>query len=165
MVLDLKKIFSDLGSNLPIDYTLDMSDTDFAGGFPLKSPVSVKGSIFNRAGVVTLCLDMEYVFAAPCDRCAVDTQRVYTVNLEKSLATSIEGEESDTIITVPDYKLDVDSLVFSEVYLDLPSKHLCREDCKGFCTQCGKNLNEGECECSSEKEIDPRLAGLAELLK
>ncbi len=165
MVLDLKRVFSNSGESLPIDYTFDMSETDFAGGFPLKSPVKVKGSIFNRAGVVTLCLDMEYVFTAPCDRCAVLTARTHSVNLEKSLATSIEGEDSDTIITVPDYKLDVDELVFSEVYLSLPSKHLCKEDCMGCCYECGKNLNEGECDCSEKQDIDPRLSKLAELLK
>ena len=79
------------------------------------------------------------------------------------LATAIERQESDTIITVPDMKLDVDEFVYSEVILDLPSKHLCREDCKGICFKCGKNLNDGECGCST-KEVDPRLAKLMELL-
>lgn len=164
MVLDLKRIFANIGSNLPIEHTLDMSETDFGGGFPLKSPVKITGSIFNRAGVVTLCLNMEYEFTAPCDRCGVETSEICKVDLEKLLAVSIEGEASDTIITVPDMKLDVDELVFSEVYLSLPSKHLCSDSCRGICPKCGKNLNEGDCGCVF-KEVDPRLSKLAELLK
>lgn len=163
MTLDLKRIFANLGSKQTVEHTLDMSGTDYAGGFPLKSPVKVNGSIFNRAGVVTLCLNMEYVFTAPCDRCGTVTSKTHTVSLEKSLATSISGEASDTIITVPDMKLDVDELVFSEVYLNLPSKHLCCDDCRGICCKCGKNLNEGDCDCNF-KEVDPRLSKLAELL-
>ena len=163
MVLDLKSVFADEGKEIIIDYSLDMSDTDYAGGYPLKAPVSVKGRVFNRAGVVEIILDMNYVFSAPCDRCGKDTVKDYGVRFERMLATSIEGEESDTIITVPDMMLDVDELVFTEVFLSLPRKHLCSETCKGYCFSCGKNLNEGDCECG-KAEIDPRLSKLKELL-
>ena len=60
-------------------------------------------------------------------------------------------------------KLDLNELVYSEVIVSLPMKHLCKDDCKGICVKCGKNLNEGRCDCP-EKEIDPRLSALAELL-
>ncbi len=163
MILDLKSIFANVGKEIPIDYSFDMSDTDFSGGYPLKAPVSVKGRVFNRAGVVEIELNMNYDFCAPCDRCGKDTVRNYGVEFNRMLATSIEGEESDTIITVPDMKLDVDELVFTEVFLSFPTKHLCSETCKGVCLKCGKNLNEGECECKSD-DIDPRLAKLRDLL-
>ncbi len=163
MVLDLKSVFANVGKEITVDYSLDMSDTDFSGGFPLKTPVKVNGKVFNRAGVVELSLLMNYTFDAPCDRCGTDTVRNHSIELNKMLATSIEGEESDTIITVPDMSLDVDELVFTEVFLSLPTKHLCIETCKGICLMCGKNLNEGECDCKSD-DIDPRLAKLKELL-
>lgn len=163
MVLDLKRIFATEGSVLNIENALNMSDVDFMGNYPLKKPIKVTGSVFNKASVVSLSLHIDYTFAAPCDRCGVDTEHNHTVNVDKLLATAIERQESDTIITVPDMKLDVDEFVYSEVILDLPSKHLCNEDCKGICFMCGKNLNEGECGCST-KEVDPRLAKLMELL-
>lgn len=165
MILDLKSIFANEGKTLNIEHSIDMSDVEFSGSYPLVSPVKAKGSISNRAGVVLLKLDMEYEFSAPCDRCGTDTSRKHTLTLERVLATSIEGEESDTIITVPDMKFDVDELIFSEVYLSLPTKHLCSETCKGYCFKCGKNLNEGSCDCESGgKEIDPRLSKLYDLL-
>ena len=61
-------------------------------------------------------------------------------------------------------KLDLDELVYSEVVVSVPMKHLCKEDCKGICEKCGKNLNEGECG-GPKREIDPRLSALADLLK
>ncbi len=163
MILDLKRIFANEGSVLSIEHSLDMSDVDFMGNYPLKNLVKINGAVSNKASVVSLNLNVEYTFAAPCDRCGVDAAHNHTVIVDKLLATAIERQESDTIITVPDMKLDVDEFVYSEVILDLPSKHLCSEDCKGICFKCGKNLNEGECGCST-KEVDPRLAKLMELL-
>lgn len=163
MILDLKRIFATEGSVLNIEHSLDMSDVDFMGNYPLKKPIKITGSVFNKASVVSLNLNIEYTFAADCDRCGVFTEHNHTVIVDKLLATAIERQESDTIITVPDMKLDVDEFVYSEVILDLPSKHLCNQNCKGICFKCGKSLNEGECGCST-KEVDPRLAKLMELL-
>ena len=163
MILDLKRIFATDNSVLEINHTLDMSDVDFFGNYPLKTPVKITGNVSNRASVVSLNLNIEYTFAADCDRCGVFAQHNHTVMVDKLLATAIERQESDTIITVPDMKLDVDEFVYSEVILDLPSKHLCNDNCKGICFKCGKNLNEGECGCNT-REVDPRLAKLMELL-
>jgi len=49
-----------------------------------------------------------------------------------------------------------------QVLLDVPLKTVCREDCKGLCSRCGKNLNEGACSCADELE-DPRWSALKEI--
>ena len=49
-----------------------------------------------------------------------------------------------------------------QVLLSVPLKTLCREDCKGLCPHCGKNLNESECSCTEQLE-DPRWAALKEI--
>ena len=163
MIIDLKHIFVNDNSVLPIEYKLDMSNFEFMGQYPLKKPVTIKGTISNKASLVRLEASIVYTFEAPCDRCGKDTARKHTLTIDKSLAVSIEGEESDTILITPDMKLDLDELLYSETVVSLPMKHLCSEECKGICFKCGKNLNEGECGCCV-KEIDPRLSALAELL-
>ncbi len=164
MIIDLKHIFVNDNSSQPLEYSLDMSDLEYMGEYPLKKPVKLKGKIFNKASLVRLEASVVFEYEAPCDRCGTNTRREHTVTLDKSLAVSIEAEESDTILITPDMKLNLDELVYSEVVVSLPMKHLCDEECKGICFKCGKNLNEGECNCV-KKEIDPRLAVLAELLK
>lgn len=163
MTLDLKRIFATNGAVSPISYEMDMSSVDHAGAFPLKKPVKIEGSVSNRADTVQLSLKIAYCYEAPCDRCGAEVEHMYSVSLERALAVSIEGEESDTIIPVPNMQLDVDELVFTEVYGDLPTKFLCEENCLGLCPKCGKNLNDGACDCP-KREIDPRLAALADLL-
>jgi|KBSMisStandDraft_5_1062788.scaffolds.fasta_scaffold519230_1 uncharacterized protein len=51
-----------------------------------------------------------------------------------------------------------------QVLLAAPVKVVCDEACKGFCPHCGKNLNEGACDCAPVKG-DPRWDALKELKK
>ncbi|MFZ0731300.1 MAG: DUF177 domain-containing protein [Candidatus Sulfotelmatobacter sp.] len=56
----------------------------------------------------------------------------------------------------------LEDVLREQVLLALPLKVTCREDCKGLCPQCGKNLNQEQCSCSMEIE-DPRWAALKEV--
>jgi uncharacterized protein len=49
-----------------------------------------------------------------------------------------------------------------QVLLAVPLKALCRENCKGLCPHCGKNLNEDACSCADDLE-DPRWGALKEI--
>ena len=163
MILDLRSLFVNDGESLSLDCRFDMSEVDFYGERPLKSPVVVKGSAYSRAGIVTLSVVCDCEYTAPCDRCGKQTVKHYKVPIERVLVSKLENGENDEIILLQDFKLDLYELCFTEVVLAMPSKHLCKEDCKGLCSQCGKNLNEGECSCE-KKQIDPRLAILSQLL-
>jgi uncharacterized protein len=44
-------------------------------------------------------------------------------------------------------ELDLRPALREEWLLAQPRYVLCREDCKGLCPQCGKDLNEGPCDC------------------
>ena len=60
--------------------------------------------------------------------------------------------------------LDVDRLVSDELLIHFPMKILCREDCKGICFKCGKDLNLGECGCDRES-LDPRMSAIRDIFK
>ena len=78
------------------------------------------------------------------------------------LAETLEDEENDEIVLLEDGAVDLDDLFTTALVLSMDSKHVCSEDCKGLCATCGADLNEGPCGC--RREIDPRLAALAQLL-
>ena len=82
--------------------------------------------------------------------------------LRPHLRSGSPERRPDDYIVLPDLVLDLDALAEEDVVLNLPSKVLCKDDCKGLCPQCGKNLNDGPCDC--KEPVDPRLAGLLELL-
>jgi uncharacterized protein len=56
----------------------------------------------------------------------------------------------------------LEDVLHEQLLLALPLKVTCREDCKGLCPQCGKNLNQEQCSCSAEVE-DPRWAALKDV--
>jgi uncharacterized protein len=49
-----------------------------------------------------------------------------------------------------------------QVLLALPLKVICRDDCKGLCPHCGKNLNVQPCACSEPAE-DGRWSALKDI--
>ena len=55
--------------------------------------------------------------------------------------------------------IDIMPQIQESIYTLIPTKVLCREDCKGLCPNCGTNLNESQGSCGNEN-IDPRLEAL-----
>ncbi len=71
-------------------------------------------------------------------------------------------EPGAEFIVADDGILDLAPLLREEIILDTPMGILCKPDCAGLCPTCGKDLNEGACDCARE-DIDPRLAALKRL--
>jgi len=59
--------------------------------------------------------------------------------------------------------VDITDLVRDAIILTVPLKPICSDNCKGLCSICGHNLNQGECGCKSER-IDSRWNRLSQLL-
>lgn len=70
-----------------------------------------------------------------------------------------EGRDLDEIHVIEGNKVELDDFIQESIYLSLPMKTICRENCSGLCAVCGTNLNRNKCECKHEN-IDPRLRGL-----
>ncbi len=164
MILDLKHIFISEGASLAVNFELDLSELVFSGVTPLKEPVPVVGSVFNRAGIVTVDVSCRALYDAPCDRCGKDAVQPCTVEINRVLVTELSDETDDEIIEIPDMQLDIADLCTTEIVLALPMKHLCKPDCKGICPTCGKDLNDSACDCK-QSTTDPRLEALAQLLE
>lgn len=61
------------------------------------------------------------------------------------------------------HEIDLTEIVRQNILLAIPPNPICRTKCKGLCPTCGKNLNEGPCDCKRDK-VDPRLEKLKQLL-
>ena len=86
------------------------------------------------------------------------------VEYETLLALELANGESDDIVVLnPDGELELDELMREVFLLEMDTKNLCSPDCRGLCPGCGVDLNVEPCCC--KREIDPRLAKLAQLLE
>lgn len=88
-------------------------------------------------------------FEAVCARCGADFDFTTTVD---DFTTSVEIDEKTEFVDLTDE-------LRQSIILALPSYPVCRQDCRGVCPTCGKNLNEGSCACD-HTERDSRWGAL-----
>ncbi len=163
MILDLKQLFEVVGSRLNVDEQLQWQEYDLFDRKPFATPLTVVGVIENRAEVVCMNLTVSFTLLLSCDRCLEEYEQSFVFAMEHVLVTEA-ATEHDEYIVIPDRQLNVDEVVESCILLNLPSKLLCQEDCKGLCAICGGNKNVHDCDCK-EKLGDPRFGMLDQLLK
>ncbi len=104
-----------------------------------------------------------------CDRCLKRYDREFYNEYHMFYIHDIANkhlydEDVVTVIRKDQDFIDISTDVREFAMLSIPMKNLCKEDCKGLCPRCGKDLNEGECNCEKEK-IDSRWLTLKELFK
>lgn len=164
MLLNLSKIV-DCPGVVPFETALDLSDLSFGGCCPAQEPVVAKGTVKNSAGVLLMHGTVETTLHGVCDRCAKPFRREVSYPLEAVLVKELENEEDADawVFLLENDCADLDDIVRTAFVLNMDSRLLCREDCKGLCFRCGKDLNEGPCDC--QPEADPRLAVLKQLLR
>lgn len=163
MLFELKSVFQNEGEEKKVNYKLDIADIDIDGVFPFRTPIDVTATAKNRASLVSLTIRACFSYSRSCDRCSTDFTRETDMLFEHKLAQTLVDDGNDDYIETPDFKLELDDIVISDILLSLPQKNLCKDDCKGLCQICGKNLNEGECSCD-KREIDPRLEMLKQFM-
>ena len=163
MLLNVKPILHTPGKRLDFQFELDLSDMEFSSRYPINRPVAVSGEVRNTAGILELTLNARSTLDAVCDRCGKAFAQEKDVPFACMLAEELQNEENDEIVLLEDGMVDVGDLARTAFILDMDTKTLCSEDCKGLCPRCGADLNLGPCSC--KKETDPRLAVLAKLLE
>ena len=162
MWLDLSKIIEIPGGSLPFERTLDTGDLLFPGVRSFVRAPRAEGRAVNTAGLLSLQGTMEMEFICCCDRCGRELDRVKVQDLDVALSADVSDEDNPDVYPLEGDGIDLDEVLRSCLILDMDTKFLCREDCKGLCPDCGKDLNEGPCEC--KKSVDPRMAVLGQLL-
>ena len=133
-------------------------------------PFREKGELIlnlSNAGVRKVHLEghWEGSLGIPCDRCLKEVLVPFHVDLDEMIDLSSEQQEDladDSY--VEENSIDTDALINHEILIRFPMKILCREDCKGICLKCGKDLNHGECGCD-RVSLDPRMAAIQDIFK
>lgn len=164
MKISLGEALASKTQRVDFDYTVDLSEEEIDLEHPFLSPVRLHGYLDVQGGINRLEAEVEAHVTRACARCLEPVEYDKKVPVSLILTRKVDSEELDDIIYVESDEVELDELLVPELFLDMETVVLCREDCKGLCPKCGKNLNYGDCGCD-RREIDPRLAKLQELLK
>jgi len=150
------------------DLTPDLIQSDEAPDGAIAGPVRL---MHIDLGVLVQG-DLRGQVTLGCARClepvavplAVRVEEVFTPTIDLLTGKAITPEEEDRALWIDErHILDLTEVLRQNVLLAVPLHVLCRQECRGLCPTCGKNLNEGPCHC--EPEPDPRWAVLAGLLQ
>ena len=140
------------------------------GEWRFKAPIDVRVSYYRAGTELFFEGRLAAATHAACARCAEEfesgIERPFRfVMTPRAIAGEGDGDlaAGDAEYTVYDGdEIDLSPLIREELLLALPTRPLCREECRGLCPRCGTNLNQGECRCP-EPAGDPRLAVLRSL--
>ena len=165
MLLGLSKIIDCPGASVPFSASLDLSDLRDGTCNPVSEPVNAEGVVRNTAGVLMMTGAVRTCLHGVCDRCATEFTRDVEIPINVVLVTELadEDNEDEWVFPLEGDSADLEDIIRTVFVLNLDSKLLCKEDCKGLCQRCGKDLNDGPCSC--QKELDPRFAALKQLLE
>ena len=161
MLLDLRKIIHVPGESVEFQCELSGDGLDFPSVSEYRSPPRASGRVFNEAGILRLEAEVEADMLCICDRCGSVFESEKVTDVDAVLSEEESTEDPDLFLLKND-EVDLNEVLSTCFILDMETKFLCSEDCKGLCPTCGKNLNLGPCGC--RKELDPRFAVLEQLL-
>jgi uncharacterized protein len=91
-----------------------------------------------------------------CDRCLEPFRRKVESQFQVYLIVPREGSDQEEIELLDDdmevnfvrgEAIDLGDMVREQIYLSLPMRSICKENCRGLCPVCGINLNEVSCSC------------------
>ena len=141
---------------------------------------SLEGMLSEVGGEYLFTGQVEGAYVHACDRCLEDARADVVTPVTWFFALGPEEapvlwtgddddeaspEEADDVQRpINNGVIDLAPVVWEELVVAAPSKYICSEDCKGLCSRCGTNLNEGTCGCGpKEVEVKSGHQGFAKL--
>ena len=165
MKIDITSILYEEGKSIDIDKELDFSDIEF-DGVKLSTPVRLVGKLFNIGGCIEFNSNASFEISYLCDRCLSESTKILSFDISERFKKTLDlaDDQNPDIICFSGNEIDISEVIINNIFMNIPSKLLCCEECKGLCPVCGKNLNEGECSCDT-RTSDPRFDVLDNFFK
>lgn len=98
-------------------------------------------------------------------RVGVDEEYLPSIDPDTGAPIPLEVGDAEATLRIDEHhEIELDGVFHDELALTEPMHPLCRPDCPGLCVECGGRRDSGD-HAHGGEEIDPRLAGLAALLR
>jgi len=148
--ISVKEIFKkQMGASEDVELELDPKALDLPESIILES-LTVKAKLYRLEDMVTVNAKLLAKLNLICDRCLdnFNTEVKFTFEREYLFDRKQENENDEGYVDKY-FNVDISSAVREELLLAIPTKNLCKNDCKGICLTCGVNLNHEDCKCKN----------------
>ncbi len=153
MKIDIADAIKNEGEVYTQGYDGGLADIEFMGEVFKFPKVRVKAEYsFNGEGVQvdgSFTANTEVV----CSRCLKAFE--HTVDFRFSEYFAEDPQEDEGIYPYTGEVIDLSTMLEDNIVMSLPMRFLCKDDCKGLCPVCGRDLNEGECGCVPDEGDNP----------
>ncbi|MCK4577987.1 MAG: DUF177 domain-containing protein [Candidatus Marinimicrobia bacterium] len=133
-----------------------------------QTPVTISIEVHPRGDDFELSGRIRARLETVCDRCLATAKAAVDAEFNFWLLTEerpdLSPGEVEYLLIPNTREIDISAPLAESLRLEIPSKVLCREDCRGLCPRCGTDLNHKQCTCDAEK-IDERWSQLSDLKK
>ena len=167
MKLDITKGIQSKGYDVPFELTDAWGEDHWNGDtVAYVRPVSFSGTYMLADETVIVRGIARAAIESPCARCLKPTRTEAEAEIEEAFVRDVgqEREADDDQYMYSGHVLELDEAVRTSLLLEMPSRIFCKEDCKGFCCQCGADLNINECSCQKDLTHRNPFSALASLL-
>ncbi|MBW2217822.1 MAG: DUF177 domain-containing protein [Deltaproteobacteria bacterium] len=152
----------DDGLRLEINDEAWFPDQDLQRCGPVKSRIFLKRESEER---VLIEGEIQTMVSFDCDRCLKNYEMElggefkldleYVAGRREETAEHECGSAEMDMMYLDEPVVDLFQILCQQVFLLVPEKHVCTEDCRGFCPSCGVNLNSKTCDCKKELKSSP----------
>lgn len=167
MKLDITRGIQKKGMDVPFDLVEPWGEDHWNGDtISYVRPVSFSGTYMLADETVIVRGVARAAIESPCARCLKPAQTDVTAEVDEAFVRD-KGEEreaEDDQYMYSGHVLELDEAVRTALLLELPSRVLCKEDCRGLCPRCGQDLNINECSCQKDLTHRNPFSALASLL-
>ena len=145
MIIDVRKLkFSGkFESSFAFEYQKQGALPDFYG-IVLDGPVSINGTSILQGDDVYIDGTLKCKIVGECARCLKKVEREWSCDF--SVVYAITRQDEDDYL-YQNGRVDLTPAVEDVILTSLPTVIYCKDDCLGLCPKCGKDLNEGPCDC------------------
>ena len=170
MLIDLSKILTHEGMQQNVEmipegdkFSCKLGEFSYAEKFPVMLSI-----VHTNDQVLKITGEGRVSIWIPCSRCLEPVLHTFSIQIEEEADMKLTDQERiealDESSFIQDKVLDTEKLLHNEILVRWPMRVLCKEDCKGICSRCGANLNQGSCDCDTA-DLDPRMAVISDIFK
>ena len=134
----------------PVDFKVEINlDGKFVEdkNYKFLTQALVKGQMIFNVDKLDVKADVSFKLLAVCDKCGEQFEKQVSFSFEEVFVDSAKAHNEEDYVILNQTCVDLDKAVNDALLLNLPTRMLCKQNCKGLCPVCGKNKNFYKCEC------------------
>lgn len=149
MLLNIIKAKTEQGKdiNFDVEFPLD-NDLIEDRNYQFLTPVTVKGTMNYQNDELDIDAKVNFKLLVVCDNCGESFEKDIQFDLSEKFLEQYESHTEEDYL-IKQVCVEIDKPVTDNLLLNIPTKMLCKDDCKGLCAVCGKNKNFSTCNCDA----------------